>query len=103
MIAGTDPEGEPDRNGPSLFRKRSTIIWACIAFFAVALCLIVGHWATRPTPLRIALASSLSGPIAFTGQESLVATQIYLDEVNRSGGIDGHPVELVVFDDKSSG
>ncbi|MFZ0838380.1 MAG: ABC transporter substrate-binding protein [Xanthobacteraceae bacterium] len=93
---------DPDRKRRALFGKPSRIVWA-VGIFLVALVLIVGRWVTQPVPYRIAFASSITGPIGFTGQESLVATQIYLDQVNRSGGIDGHPVELVVFDDKSSG
>ena len=34
--------------------------------------------------------------------QSLFATKLYVDEVNRIGGIDGHPIELVLFDDTSN-
>jgi ABC-type branched-subunit amino acid transport system substrate-binding protein len=60
------------------------------------------HFATRPSPLHIAFANSLSGAIASAGAESLVAAQLYLDEVNAAGGVDGHPVVLDLFDDHSS-
>ena len=71
----------------------------------VALVLAVA-WAvilwTRPEPIRIAFANSLSGPSAPAGTESLVATQLAIDEVNAKGGVNGRPIELVLFDDASN-
>ena len=57
---------------------------------------------TRPEPIRIAFANSLSGPSAPAGTESLVATQLAIDEVNAKGGVNGRPIELVLFDDASN-
>jgi ABC-type branched-subunit amino acid transport system substrate-binding protein len=57
---------------------------------------------TRPEPIRIAFANSLSGPSASAGTESLVATQLAIDEVNAKGGVNGRPIELVLFDDASN-
>jgi branched-chain amino acid transport system substrate-binding protein len=71
-----------------------------------AVLLLAAAWAailwTRPEPVRIAFASSLSGPSAPFGTESLVAAQLAIDEVNARGGINGRPIELVPFDDASS-
>jgi branched-chain amino acid transport system substrate-binding protein len=59
------------------------------------------RWIHRPAPIEIAFANSMTGPRQTAGVESLVATRLYIEEINRSGGIDGHPIELVIFDDKS--
>jgi ABC-type branched-subunit amino acid transport system substrate-binding protein len=71
-----------------------------------AVLLLAAAWAailwTRPEPVRIAFASSLSGPSAPFGTESLVAAQLAIDEVNAKGGVNGRPIELVPFDDASS-
>ena len=71
-----------------------------------AVLLISGAWAaivwSRPAPIRIAFANSLSGPSGPAGLESLVATRLAIDEVNAKGGIKGRPIELVPFDDGSS-
>jgi ABC-type branched-subunit amino acid transport system substrate-binding protein len=55
---------------------------------------------SRPSPIHIAFANSMSGAQAPVGIEILSAAQLYLDEVNREGGVDGHRVVLDVFDDK---
>lgn len=55
-----------------------------------------------PPPISIAVATSLTGLSGAAGAESLFATKLYVDEVNRSGGVNGHPIELVLFDDTSN-
>ena len=57
----------------------------------------------RPAPICIAVANSLSGPSAPAGSESLAAIELAVDEANRAGGVRGRPIELVPFDDESSG
>ena len=76
-----------------------------LAVVAGAVLVLAAAWAailwTRPEPIRIAFANSLSGPSAPAGTESLVATQLAIDEVNTNGGVSGRPIELVLFDDAS--
>ena len=71
-----------------------------------AVLLLAAVWAfivwSRPAPIRIAFANSLTGSSGLAGQESLVATRLVIDELNAKGGIRGRPVELVPFDDASS-
>src|SRR3954464_5625486 len=55
-----------------------------------------------PSPISIAIATSLTGLSGAAGAESLLATKLYVDEVNRMGGVNGHPIELVLFDDSSN-
>ena len=50
-----------------------------------------------PPPISIAVATSLTGLSGAAGAESLFATKLYVDEVNRSGGINRHPIELVLL------
>jgi len=83
--------------------KQRLIIW--LAVVAGVALLLAAAWAalwTRPEPIRIAFASSLSGSSAPAGTESLVATQLAIDEANAKGGVNGRPIELVLFDDAST-
>ena len=84
--------------------KQRLIMW--LAVVAGVVLLLAVAWAailwTRPEPIRIAFASSLSGSSAPAGTESLVATQLAIDEVNAKGGVNGRPIELVLFDDASN-
>ncbi|MEH2570116.1 ABC transporter substrate-binding protein [Bradyrhizobium sp. AZCC 2289] len=78
---------------------RLAVVAGVVLVLAVAWAAIL--W-TRPEPIRIAFANSLSGPSAPAGTESLVATQLAIDEVNAKGGVNGRPIELVLFDDASN-
>jgi ABC-type branched-subunit amino acid transport system substrate-binding protein len=68
----------------------------------LALGLVIQKWRAAPLPIRIAFASSITGSSASAGAESLAAVNLYIESVNRKGGINGRPVELVLFDDASS-
>jgi branched-chain amino acid transport system substrate-binding protein len=52
-------------------------------------------------PYKIGTLQPLSGPGAAGGKTALVGVQMAVDRINRSGGINGRPVELVVADDES--
>ncbi|HEX4194067.1 MAG TPA: ABC transporter substrate-binding protein [Stellaceae bacterium] len=53
------------------------------------------------TPIRIGQTLSLTGPFAQTGLAHQIASQIFVDRLNQSGGLLGRPVEYVVLDDQS--
>lgn len=69
----------------------------------------IGFWRLAPksvrtansSPIAIALAVPLSGEQAevIAGEEMVHGVQIYLDTVNHKGGINGHPLKLLTFDD----
>jgi branched-chain amino acid transport system substrate-binding protein len=53
-------------------------------------------------PIRIGFGMALTGPLAANGKMSLLAMQIWQDDVNAKGGLLGRPVKLVYYDDQSS-
>ena len=44
----------------------------------------------------------VTGYGAWLGEPELRAVQLFAEQVNGSGGIDGHPLELVVYDNESN-
>jgi len=52
-------------------------------------------------PYKIGSMQPLSGAAAAIGQTALVGSQMAVDRINKSGGINGRPVELVVADYES--
>jgi branched-chain amino acid transport system substrate-binding protein len=54
-------------------------------------------------PIRIGFSMALTGGLAGTGKAALLATQMWAEDVNAAGGLLGRPVELVYYDDQSSG
>ena len=56
----------------------------------------------RPAkPYKIGSCSRLSGAAAAGGKTALVGLQMAVDRINKIGGINGRPVELIVADDES--
>jgi branched-chain amino acid transport system substrate-binding protein len=52
-------------------------------------------------PLKIGTLQPLSGPAASGGKTALVGTQMAVDRINKMGGINGRPIELIVADYES--
>ncbi len=52
-------------------------------------------------PIKIGFGMALTGPLSANGKMSLLAMQIWQDDVNAKGGLLGRPVKLVYYDDHS--
>jgi branched-chain amino acid transport system substrate-binding protein len=52
-------------------------------------------------PLKIGALQPLSGAAAAGGKTAIIGTQMAVDRVNKAGGIQGRPVELVIADYES--
>ena len=55
------------------------------------------------SPIPIAVVAALSGEQAevVAGEEMVHGVQMYVDMVNHKGGINGHPLKLLTFDDRA--
>jgi branched-chain amino acid transport system substrate-binding protein len=52
-------------------------------------------------PYKLGTEQPLTGVAAYGGKTGLVGVQMAVDRINKAGGINGRPVELVVGDDES--
>jgi branched-chain amino acid transport system substrate-binding protein len=52
-------------------------------------------------PYRIGTLQPLSGAAAAGGKTALVGTQMAVDRINKAGGINGRPIELIIADYES--
>ncbi|MBI1962002.1 MAG: ABC transporter substrate-binding protein, partial [Candidatus Rokubacteria bacterium] len=52
-------------------------------------------------PYKIGTMQPLSGPTAAGGKTALVGTQMAVERINRTGGVNGRPIELVIADYES--
>ena len=53
-------------------------------------------------PLKIGMATTLSGAIALFGVANQDGAQLAVDQLNEAGGVLGRPVELIVRDDEAA-
>lgn len=63
-------------------------------------CAIGANAQTPPakTPLKFGLAMPLTGSQALFGADQAKAAQWAVEDINAKGGIDGHPLEMVLLD-----
>src|SRR5208337_2159606 len=52
-------------------------------------------------PIKIGAVFSLSGPAAAIGTPTKLVTQMVVEKINKEGGINGRPIELVLGDTES--
>jgi branched-chain amino acid transport system substrate-binding protein len=96
-----------DQSGFGGRPTRRRVLEAAIAGSGIGL----GAALLSPLPLRFALAQSkpyrigtmqpLSGAAAIIGKTALVGVQMATDRINKAGGINGRPIELIVADYES--
>jgi len=77
------------------FRKLASVTVATVA----ALGFVAS--AQAADPIKIGSVLSVTGPAAFLGDPELKTLQIYVDKINKEGGVLGRPLQLVHYDDGS--
>ena len=78
---------------------------ALIATLCAMLCLVaigVRSSVAAVEPYEVNVVLSMTGQGAFLGKEQADALKVLEDYVNRTGGIQGHPVHFAVLDDQSA-
>jgi branched-chain amino acid transport system substrate-binding protein len=101
-------DDDKTRNADEQFRYRGRIPrrrmlgWSAGALGATVLA--PASWRAafgQAKPYKIGCLQPLSGAAAAGGKTALVGTQMAVDRINQSGGINGRPVELIVADYES--
>ena len=69
----------------------------------IGLCLLAGNALAQPAgqPIRIGGTLALTGPLSATAQIHRIVGEIYVEQLNKRGGLLGRPVEWVLKDDQS--
>ena len=75
------------------FKLKTLAIGATLAFGALS--------AYAADPIKIGSVLSVTGPAAFLGDPELKTLQLYVDELNKKGGVLGRQLQLVHYDDGS--
>ena len=75
------------------FKLKTLVIGATLAFGALS--------AYAAEPIKIGSVLSVTGPAAFLGDPELKTLQLYIEELNKKGGVLGRQLQLVHYDDGS--
>ncbi|MBI5571887.1 MAG: ABC transporter substrate-binding protein [Desulfomonile tiedjei] len=71
------------------------------AFLLAGLLLLSVSIANAAEPIKIGAFYSLSGPAAAIGTPTKLVTEMVVEKINKEGGINGRPIELVLGDTES--
>jgi len=71
-------------------------LFALVALFLLSVASVQGA-----EPIKIGAFYSLSGPAAAIGTPTKLVTQMVVEKINKEGGINGRPIELVLGDTES--
>jgi len=72
--------------------RYSSMLFVFLSFFLVAGTVLAA------TPIKIGALFSVTGPPSFLGEPERNTAQMVVDELNKSGGIKGRKIELIVYD-----
>lgn len=84
-------------SSPKAFRAFTLFCLPLLAAFFFQSC----QKKAEPERVRIGVFQSMSGPEASFGQDAMKGIRMAEEEINRNGGLLGHPVELLVRDNQS--
>jgi len=81
---------------------RKLLVW--VVFFSILVMFTgVGPAMAQPkAPYKIGGIFPLTGYLSWLGEYKKKAAELQVELVNKAGGVDGHMLELVYYDDKSS-
>ncbi|MEP4379352.1 MAG: amino acid ABC transporter substrate-binding protein [Alphaproteobacteria bacterium] len=81
-------------------------VWLLVGLFAASVVLSGSISTTAQAqdkdPIKIGFSMALTGALAGGGQQSLLAMQIWAEDINKKGGLLGRQVELVFYDDQTN-
>ncbi len=75
-------------------------------WFAVALCgVLMAVWGLAPSiwaaePYKVGAVFSVTGRASFLGDPEKKTALMIEEKINAGGGIDGHPLKLIIYDDE---
>ncbi|MEU7527263.1 ABC transporter substrate-binding protein [Saccharothrix sp. NPDC042600] len=93
----------PRPDAPPARRRLGVWAWAATGLVVLLVIGLAGAWAARGGAggphVHVALVTGLTGDLAEASAHMENSLRMQVDLVNREGGVDGRPVELLVYDD----
>jgi branched-chain amino acid transport system substrate-binding protein len=70
-----------------------------LATTSIAIAIAAGS-ASAQDSYQVGMTAALTGPASGSYAPTLASMKLYLDRVNKAGGVNGHPIKLIVEDDQ---
>src|SRR5262249_34411584 len=81
-------------------RYRLIAVLLLVLIFGVGFLGISDFSSEANAPVTLAVAATISGSHAPTGQDALNGVQLAINNPNQNGGVNGHQIHLQLFNDK---
>src|SRR5262245_62023089 len=78
-----------------------TTVKRCTAVSAIVVAALLAGTYAAAAQVKIGAVLSVTGPASFLGDPEKKTLEMYVDEVNQRGGVNGQKLQLVVYDDGS--
>src|SRR5580698_6754011 len=85
---------------PRRRRYRAAALIALLAVLAGAVFMARRMLRRQADPIEVAVVMPLTGPQGHEGHMMVNAVKLYFNSVNKRGGIGGHPLRVIEFDDE---
>ncbi len=96
------PPLPPDGEHPRPRRRHLGVALLAVAAIIAIIAAVVFLQREQPgETLYIAIAGGMTGNGSASGQETVQSARLYVDRLNGAGGVNGHPVDLLVYDDQN--
>ena len=80
--------------------KKRGLIFIAVLILTLIITVGIGTFFRETDAIYIAVAGPMSGPYERSGEKMLRGTRMYIDEVNKDGGVNGKKVKLLIYDDE---
>ncbi|MFA5109993.1 MAG: ABC transporter substrate-binding protein [Desulfobaccales bacterium] len=81
-------------------KAKAILVGVALALASLALiCLGCGD-SSKAAPYVVGGIFSITGPASYLGEPERNSMQMVADEINAKGGINGHPLKVVIYDDE---
>jgi branched-chain amino acid transport system substrate-binding protein len=69
---------------------------------AIGLCALLGAGLQASAEIKIGSVLAVTGPASFLGDPEKKTLEMYVDEINAKGGVNGQKLKLIVYDDAAN-
>lgn len=79
-------------------KKNEILKWGILCLFILSLSVVHFVGAAEKTPYKVGVSLDVTGPASFLGEPERNTLVMIEERVNREGGINGHPLKLIIYD-----
>jgi branched-chain amino acid transport system substrate-binding protein len=81
--------------------KGKSLRFALAFLLVLSFAFVYPAWAAERVPYKVGASLEISGPASFLGEPARNTLTMLEEKINKGGGINGHPLKLIIYDNAS--